>query len=89
MHTIIGQVNSEELEEIRDLYEREAALRNLLLIELDSNIKNKIISDLDVTQNLMSRWWEDNEKKYDWKGVKNGKWAVSFLDGKVALVQYE
>ena len=86
---IVGQVTKEEVEEIKILYEKEVALKNLLVLKLSEKIKIDIENDLEKIQSLMEKWWKEKSQKYKWEGADKNRWEVAFSDGKITLVEYE
>lgn len=87
MAEIVGIVTDIEKEEIRELFEKKAALENLKILDLDEAVKLRVNNDLESIQCLTQNWWQNLAQKYNWKGKGSDKhWEISFSTGEILLV---
>jgi CXXX repeat modification system protein len=90
----VGEVTTEEMEEIRQLHERKIALHELVpslnsgLIskEKSDELYEKIISDIGQTSTKSQNWWNNMGLKYQWKSLPNGNWSIDFSTNEIFLV---
>lgn len=94
----IGEVSTEETEEIRKLYERKIGLQELLpslnkklLDEGDKQeeLYEKIVKDLGRTSVLFQSWWDEKSAKYNWQGTEKGRWSIDFNTNEIFLITDE
>jgi len=85
--SIIGRVTLDEMGEIRILFQRKTALRELVhsLVkgtpsDLDSPLYERLLADLGVTCFKFDAWWAEMSKKYGW-GL--GSWEIDFSNGDI------
>ena len=81
----VGKVTPEERDEIKRLFERKDALRELFHSlsdmpkeELEGRaLYDKIVDDVAKTNAAFSAWWTDMSKKYKWAG-QGAAWHIDF-----------
>lgn len=75
----VGNINSDERDEILTLYKLKCSLEELLLVnELDRVLVLEVRKDLEDTNKLYKEWWDKTSQKYNWKGVSGKTWTVDF-----------
>jgi CXXX repeat modification system protein len=90
----VGQVNSEEREEIKSLFERKNALVELFKTLADTDQVNsaayeKLVTDLGKVTTRFDQWWSAMRRKYRWESAPDGRWEIDFDDGAIYLVTEE
>ena len=90
----VGQVNSEERDEIRSLFERKNALVELFKTLADSDQVNtaayeKVVTDLGKVTTRFDQWWAAMRRKYQWESSPDGRWEIDFDDCSIYLVTQE
>ena len=91
----IGQVSSEERDEIQRLYNRKNGLIELARTlfsgtqkELeDSPIYEKLTVDLGKTVDDFNNWWKDVSQKYSWENKQGYRWEIDFNSCKIFLIK--
>lgn len=87
MAEVIGKVTDQEKEEIKELFEKKAALESLKNLNLNETVSMRVDDDLDSVKLLMQDWWQKYAQKYNWKGMGSNKnWEISFSTGEILLV---
>lgn len=68
MREIIGEVTLKEKNEIQNLKEHIDGLRELLKSILldDTELYNKILTEIDITYVQYQKWWRSMALKYEW-----------------------
>ena len=76
----VGKVTDEERDQIQSLFERKNGLAELAkIISADnSELYERLVSDMGHTQTLFQRWWDDMAAKYKWESSRNGQWEIDF-----------
>lgn len=76
----VGKVTAEERDQIQALFERKNGLVELAkIISADnSELYERLVSDMGHTQTLFQRWWDDMAAKYKWESSRNGQWEIDF-----------
>ncbi|MEY8285683.1 CXXX repeat peptide modification system protein [Lachnospiraceae bacterium 50-23] len=59
----VGKVTVEERDEIRNIYEKINALRNLQLIVEEENLYKKVEKDLQNVEKEFDEWWGGKGEK--------------------------
>ena len=74
----VGKVTVEERDEIRNIYEKINALRNLQLIVEEENLYKKVEKDLQNVEKEFDEWWGEKARKYQWKSKDDASWIIDF-----------
>ena len=85
---IIGQVTTNEKNEIQALFERRNGLNELsqiLTIENEA-LYEKLVKDLGETGAKFQDWWNRMGEKYNWESVEGGNWEIDFDTCNIYLV---
>jgi CXXX repeat modification system protein len=90
----VGQVSSDEREEIKSLFERKSALVELFKTLADTDQVNsaayeKLVTDLGKVTTRFDQWWAAMRHKYRWESSPDGRWEIDFDDGVIYLVTEE
>ena len=85
---IIGQVTTEEKNEIQTLFERRNGLNELAKIVTADNTElyEKLVKDLGETGTKFQNWWDRMSQKYQWESSENGNWEINFDTCEITLV---
>ena len=87
-----GKLTSDETERIQRVFQRKMAL-----LELMPTIKNpmdkdsldylyeKIVDDLQQTNQRMQDWWLEVSKAHDWEYGEGYTWNVNFRDQEITI----
>lgn len=87
MKKLVGKVTAEECKTIQTLCERKNSLKELaLIIQNDSNIYEKLVSDMTNTNLQYQEWWNTMSKKYQWEQCDNGHWEIDFESCNIYLM---
>lgn len=80
MRKCVGKVDFEEKNEIQRLYERLNGLKELAIILTsdDSELYEKLVTDLDTTTSKFQNWWNEKFEKYKWESSEEGSWEIDF-----------
>lgn len=86
---IIGQVTTDEKNEILRLFERRNGLRELskILTADNSELYEKLVKDLGETGVKFQSWWDRMAEKYQWESEANGHWKINFDTCEICLVE--
>lgn len=84
----VGQVTTEEKNEIQTLFERRNGLNELAKIVTADNtdLYEKLVKDLGETGTKFQNWWNRMSQKYQWESVENGNWEINFDTCEIFLV---
>ena len=83
----VGQVNSEEKNEILALFERRNGLNELAkIVGNDETLYEKVVADLGSTSVKFQSWWDKMASKYQWEGAQNGHWEIDFNTNEIYLI---
>lgn len=83
----VGQVTTEEKDEILSLFERKNGLAELAKILKDNDaLYEKMIADMGETSTKFQNWWNRMEAKYQWEGSENGHWEIDFNTNDIYLI---
>ena len=76
----VGQVTTEENNEIQKLFERRNGLNELAKILTVDNqeLYEKLVKDLGETTTKYQSWWNRMSSKYNWESTENGNWEINF-----------
>lgn len=87
MKKIVGQVSSEEKDEIQTLFERRNALNELakVLTADNSELYEKLVLDIGTTSSKFQDWWDRMYKKYQWEKSASGRWFIDFTTCEIYL----
>lgn len=85
---IIGQVTTEEKNEIQALFERRNGLNELSQILTVENeaLYEKLVKDLGETGTKFQDWWNRMGEKYNWESTEGGNWEINFETCEIYLV---
>lgn len=86
---IIGQVTTDEKNEILRLFERRNGLRELskILTADNSELYEKLVKDLGETGVKFQSWWDRMSEQYQWESEANGHWEINFDTCEICLVE--
>ena len=85
---VIGQVTTEERNEIQTLFERRNGLNELahiLTIE-NEDLYEKLVKDLGETGAKFQDWCNRMGEKYNWESAEGGNWEIDFETCNIYLV---
>lgn len=84
----IGEVSQEECSEIRGIYSRMIALKELVpSLPIDcGEMYEKVILDIQDTQKKYNEWWHKIENKYNFSLEPSFNWYIDFNTNKVYLI---
>jgi CXXX repeat modification system protein len=87
--TTIGTVTPEERDEIQALFERRNGLTELakILTADNSDLYERMVSDLAQTSARFQGWWDRMYEKYSWPRTDDGNWEINFTTCEIYLVQ--
>ena len=89
LHTMkkkVGQVTTEEKNEILSLFERKNGLSELAKILKENDaLYEKMVTDMGETSTKFQNWWNRMETKYQWEGRENGHWEIDFDANEIYL----
>ena len=85
---LVGQVTSEEKEEIQRLFERRNGLNELAMILTPDKeeLYEKLVKDMGETGVRFQQWWNTTSQKYNWEMTENGNWEINFETCEIFLV---
>lgn len=85
---VVGQVTTEEKNEIQTLFERRNGLNELAKIVTADNTElyEKLVKDLGETGVKFQNWWNRMADKYQWESSENGNWEINFDTCDITLV---
>lgn len=87
----IGNVTSQERDEIQSLFERRNGLNELAkILTADNNeLYERLVKDLSETTSKFQNWWDTMSRKYQWESIEGGNWEIDFNDCSIYLVTPE
>lgn len=85
---VIGQVTTEERNEIQTLFERRNGLNELahILTTENEDLYEKLVKDLGETGAKFQDWWNRMGEKYNWESAEGGNWEIDFEICNIYLV---
>ena len=85
---VIGQVTTEERNEIQTLFERRNGLNELahILTTENEDLYEKLVKDLGETGAKFQDWWNRMGEKYNWESDEGGNWEIDFETCNIYLV---
>lgn len=85
---LVGQVTSEEKDEIQRLFERRNGLNELAMILTPDKeeLYEKLVKDMGETGVRFQQWWNTASQKYNWEMTENGNWEINFETCDIFLV---
>lgn len=85
---VIGQVTTEERNEIQTLFERRNGLNELahILTTENEDLYEKLVKDLGETGAKFQDWWNRMGEKYNWESTEGGNWEIDFETCNIYLV---
>lgn len=88
---LVGQVTTEEKNEILTLFERRNGLNELAKILTADNgeLYEKLVKDMGETGTKFQNWWDRMGAKYQWESVEGGNWEINFDTCEIFLVTNE
>ena len=87
MKKLVGQVTTEEKNEIQQLFERRNGLNELAKILNADNVElyEKLVKDMGETGTKFQGWWDRMAQKYQWESAENGNWEINFETNDIYL----
>lgn len=86
MEKIVGKVTESERDEIKALFERKNALAELAkVITSDSDLYERLITDMMQTNEKFQQWWSEMSVKYRWESEATKKWRINFDTCEIVL----
>lgn len=84
---LVGKVSEEEKDRILTLFKRKSGLLELakILTADNSDIYEKMVTDLGKTTIDFNDWWNEMSNKYLWEGHVDCHWNIDFEDGSIYL----
>lgn len=88
MKRMIGQVTTDEKNEIQQLFERRNGLNELAKIVTADNVElyEKLVKDMGETGTRFQNWWDRMAEKYRWESAEGGNWEIDFNTCEIYLV---
>lgn len=88
---MIGQVTTDEKNEIQQLFERRNGLNELAKIVTADNVElyEKLVKDMGETGTRFQNWWDRMAEKYRWESEEGGNWEINFDTCEIYLVTNE
>ena len=85
---LVGQVTTEEKNEIQTLFERRNGLNELakILTADNQDLYEKLVKDMGETGTKFQAWWDTMAQKYQWESAENGNWEINFETCEIFLV---
>ena len=85
---LVGQVTTEEKNEIQTLFERRNGLNELAKIVTADNhdLYEKLVRDMGETGTKFQAWWDTMAQKYQWESADGGNWEINFDTCEIFLV---
>ena len=89
MKKLVGQVTSEEKNEIQSLFERRNGLSELAkIVSVDNDdLYEKVVRDMGETSAKFQLWWDRMAEKYQWEGSEGGNWEINFDSCEIFLIK--
>lgn len=86
---VVGKVTEEEKDEIQQLFERRNGLNELakILTADNTDLYEKLVSDLGETGRRFQSWWDRMSVKYQWESIDGGNWEINFDTCDIYLVK--
>ena len=86
---VVGKVTEEEKGEIQQLFERRNGLNELakILTADNTELYEKLVSDLGETGIRFLAWWDRMSAKYQWEAIEGGNWEINFDTCEIYLVK--
>ncbi|MBQ0087860.1 MAG: CXXX repeat peptide modification system protein [Prevotellaceae bacterium] len=77
---IVGKVTIAEKNEILALFERRNGLNELakILTADNSNLYEKLVKDMGITETKFQQWWNNMAQKYQWESAEGCNWEINF-----------
>ena len=77
---LVGQVTTEEKNEILSLFERRNGLNELAKILTAENeiLCEKLVKDMGDTGLKFQNWWNRMGEKYQWESIEGSNWEIDF-----------
>ncbi|MDE7412905.1 MAG: CXXX repeat peptide modification system protein [Muribaculaceae bacterium] len=91
MRKEIGSVTEQERDEIKKIFERRNGLNELakILTYENTELYEKLVSDMGETSSLFQNWWDTMSTKYQWESHPDAHWEIDFNDCVIYLVTPE
>ena len=88
MKKLVGQVTTEEKNEIQALFERRNGLNELAKIVTAENqdLYEKLVKDMGETGTKFQQWWDRMAQQYQWESAENGNWEINFDTCEIFLI---
>ncbi len=86
---VVGKVTEEEKNEILQLFERRNGLNELakILTADNTELYEKLVSDLGETGMRFQSWWDRMSVKYQWESIEGDNWEINFDTCDIYLVK--
>ena len=79
----IGRIDVCDIREVEPLIERLAGLEELLLVDIDGELKQKIVLEVDEIKKQKRQWWIRSIAKYNWDCDSDSEWEIDFETGEL------
>ncbi|MBQ9077562.1 MAG: CXXX repeat peptide modification system protein [Muribaculaceae bacterium] len=88
MKKLVGQVTTEEKNEVQALFERRNGLNELAKILTVENeaLDDKLVKDMGEAGTKFQNWWNAMAQKYQWESVDGGNWEIDFDTCNIYLI---
>ncbi|MBP3353147.1 MAG: CXXX repeat peptide modification system protein [Bacteroidales bacterium] len=88
MKKLIGEVTSDERNEIKAIFERRNGLNELAKILTADNeeLYEKLVKDMGDTNFKFDNWWNRMANKYQWESTEDGNWEINFETCEIYLI---
>ena len=85
---LVGQVTTEEKNEIQTLFERRNGLNELaqILTPEKPELYERLVKDMGETATKFQSWWDRMSHKYSWESAPDGNWEINFDTCEIYLV---
>ena len=85
---LVGQVTTDEKNEIQTLFERRNGLNELakILTADNAELYEKLVKDIGETQSKFQNWWDRMSAQYQWESADGGNWEINFDTCEIYLV---
>ena len=85
---LVGQVTTEEKNEIQTLFERRNGLNELaqILTPEKPELYERLVKDMGETATKFQAWWDRMSQKYSWESAPDGNWEINFDTCEIYLV---
>jgi len=88
---VLGEVSTEECEQIRSIFDRRMGLQALVRAladmpdRLSDDLYERVVQDYASVDRQMRRWWEETRKTHGWDSPAGASWSIDFNSRVVSL----